>query len=227
MRQPEVSLQAFDDLRTLPVDLTDLDLGDSPPPVAPTTGGKVASWAVWGQPGAGTNTSWSRDLSVLGSYEALAPIIHGRVVFLALNKGVMIKGDPEADWATFHSGTRDYRLARAIQGSERARSVLWGAYMTDFFKGLPTPDGAALRRLLRDLDQDQRDAVTARMVDLFRAELDILGHPRPLLLCLGGEAHRVATKHLADLDPVRVTHYSAAIRQSDYTAELEAVSPDA
>ena len=193
-------------------------LSDTVPTVGADTFAQVASWAVWAPETAG-GTAWSRDLSVL-SYDVLAPVIHHRVVFVALNKGTNPVTESVADWSNFHTGRSDYKLARATAPHE----ILRGAYITDFFKGLPTPDGASLRRLLRSRSPRERRSIVEAMVTLLRRELEILGNPDPLLVALGAEARAWLDEAPHGCQTTGVTHYSAPVAREAYARELAAVA---
>ena len=182
---------------------------------------QVASWAVWAEE-RGPDTSWSRDLSVL-TWDRLRPRIHARVVFVALNMGTARLGRTTADWANFHTGRADYKLARAI-GRFGTRAELEGAYITDFFKGLPTPTAAALRAHLRGLDLRARAETTAAMVALLERELAILESPDPLLVGIGRDAERWLREGMPAYDVVGITHYAHAVATDAYAEQLAAVA---
>lgn len=187
--------------------------------------GQLASWAVWAEPVSGvTGTGWSRDKSVLARYEDLAGIIHADVIFVALNKGKNPIGQTETDWANFHSGRRDYTLAQAIRAADGGMAKLWGAYMTDLYKGLPTRTGTELAEWLDSTRSPTRDQVEKTMCDLLEKEIAILGARDPLLVCLGVPTYAAVSRLMPQRRSVRLTHYS--YRQLDpdkYAAELAAL----
>lgn len=209
-----LSREAYDLLRTETLDRTVPGLGA-------TTFAQVASWAVWAEPTA-DGMAWSRDLSVL-SYDALAPVAHTRAVFVAPNHGVGPGSHDEADWSSFHSGRSDYRLARAL-ATPGAREVLQGAYVTDFFKGLPTPTAADLARHLGRLDAAGRERTVADMARLLRRELEILGADSPLLVGVGRAASEWLRRALPEHRVTRITHYAAAVPSRTYAGELLSVA---
>lgn len=182
---------------------------------------QVASWAVLAEE-RGPDTSWSRDPGIL-TWDRLRPRIHARVVFVALNMGTTRVGQTAADWANFHTGRADYKLARAI-GRPGTREELEGAYITDFFKGLPTPTAAALRAHLRGLDVRARAETTTAMVALLERELAILQRPDPLLVGIGRDAERWLRAGMPTYDIVGITHYAHAVARDAYAEQLAAVA---
>lgn len=186
---------------------------------------QVASWAVWASP-RDPDTRWSRDLSVL-TWDNLSGQLHSHVVFVALNKGVNPVAHAEADWANFHSGRADYKLARAI-GRPGVRDVLVGAYMTDYFKGLPTPTGADLERHLESLTMSERTKTVDAMVALLERELELLGSDeqtsRPLLVGVGRAARTWLEQTMAHRPLASITHYAHAVGQEAYASELAGIA---
>lgn len=192
---------------------------------AETTIGQVGSWAVWAPTTDASDTSWSRDVSAL-SWDRIGKVIHADVIFLGLNKGVASIGDTTVPWSNFHTGKRDYMLAEALRPDDARQTTtgLWGGYMTDFFKGLPTPGADGLRHLLDSMTVDRRQQTIAAMVEIFCEELAIIGATDPLIICLGDDAYSQAREHLSDMRLAKVTHYSAPISRTHYRAEFESLT---
>lgn len=190
----------------------------------------VASWAVWkpivrGKEGVRDR---SHDMSRLGSYDTLTGVLHADVVLVAFNKGLVsstnVDGRPadrEPAWSNFHSGNNDYKLAAAIEeaaheqrvaatvGGRVVRDWFTGAYITDFYKGLPTQGIPQFEEFCDLLDGSTRARVDAEMVRLLRLELDTLG--ATTVVAIGGDVRELLAEHLPD---VRTTtaplmHYAA------------------
>lgn len=205
-----ISREAFESLQHFPVGL-------AAPGNTPLVLAQTASWAVWASRVGVGDTSWSRDTSIL-TYEHLGPLIHVDAVFIALNDGGAERAAALPAWHMFHSGRRDYMLAEAVEGT-----WLWGAYMTDFFKGMPTSTASDLKAHLKGLGSVERRRVERAMADQVRNELDILGGTDPLLIAVGASAHEVVVEHLGQrYRTTRLTHYSARqLRKDTYRAEVE------
>lgn len=127
--------------------------------------GHTSSWAVWPSPatiGTGPLADWisrSGSQDVLGlEDDGVLERLHPDCVFLALNKGKPEKTDSTADWACFHASAQDAKMPKAIWpgGVGEPISPLWGGYMTDLFKGLPTTSGAGLKAMLRTTPRPYR-----------------------------------------------------------------------
>jgi hypothetical protein len=182
--------------------------------------GQVASWAVWDRRRTGrTAADWVSDLTVLDpdAHPALLGMLHTRAVLIALNSGVRDDDGPRAPLSMFHHPVgRDFMLADAIGDTPFA-----GAYVTDFFKGVPTRDGTGLADHLR-----AHPGKVAEDVAALREELVVVGAVRPLLVCLGSQVEPFVREHFGhDHEVVRVTHYSAAIAKSAYRQQFEDLTP--
>lgn len=198
----------------------------------------AASWTVWATDAsdATVKADWARHQPVVKSYlEANATNLPTDVVFVALNWGVRA-GMPIDDWANFHGGSRDYFLADAIRGhvSEDGSVVereplprFRGVYITDFFKGLPTSDGGALKRTAGD-DLEELEELSG---DLLVRELALLGATsETMLIPLGGAARDVVIpfcderQFLTPRDesgvPLEVDHYSYVQKHASFYNKL-------
>lgn len=208
-----LSREAYELLRTETLDQTVPGLG-------PATFAEVASWAVWAAPSA-DGMAWSRDLDVL-AYDQVAPVAHTRAVFVALGSAVApVGGTP--DFASFHTGRGDYRLARAVL-TPGARPALEGAYLTHFFKGTGAATTGDLARHLGRLDVAARERTVAGMAGLLRRELAILGAESPVLVGMGRAVSDWLRRALPEHRVTRITHYAAAIPSRTYAAELLSVA---
>ncbi|NLC98975.1 MAG: hypothetical protein GX678_07850 [Actinomycetales bacterium] len=146
--------------------------------------------------------------------------LHNRVVFVTLNKGSGTVQDPAADWASFHSGTHDYLLAEAI-GQPGIQEVFGGAYITDFFKGLPPSTTGSLNLLLDSLSAIAQARTVQAMEALLERELHILGCERPLLIGVGRDAERWLRKRMNSFRVVGISHYEDVECPDAYARELK------
>lgn len=206
----EISRHAFERLIQTPLSVSEALRGED------IRIAQTVSWAVWASREGATDTSWSRDTSIL-DYDNLAPTIHADAVLIALNDGGAERASSLPAWHMFHSGRRDFMLAEALEDT-----WLWGAFMTDFYKGMPTETGADLERYLDQLGGAKRDEIERVMADQIELELAILGVRDPLLIALGGAAARVVKERLGARYRVeQLTHYSSQqLSKADYRAEV-------
>lgn len=209
-----VNHRAYETLRTETLSAT-------VPWVGSDTFAHVASWAIWADQ-TPADTGWSRDLRPL-TWDFLAGRLHNDVVFVALNKGTNPADLSIADWSNFHTGHADYKLARAVD-QPGVREVLGGAYITDFFKGLPTPTSAALERYLDIQDEGTRGRTVDAMVALLERELAILGCEDPLLVGIGRDAQHWLRQRMGHYRLAEITHYAHAIGAEEYARELAEVA---
>ncbi len=207
----KVSKAAFDQLTQMPI------LNSTGTPTANLRVAQTSSWAVWASREGKENTSWSRDTSIL-HYGFLGDVIHADAVFIALNDGGAERADALPEWHMFHSGARDYMLAEAVEDT-----WLWGAYMTDFYKGMATKTAAELKGHLDSLGATERESLDQLMADQISAELTVLGARDPLLIAIGNDAEKVVRDRFGSQYRVaKLTHYSAQqLRKDDYRAEVK------
>jgi hypothetical protein len=170
--------------------------------------GRYASWAVWGPIGT-TPKSGMGDLSVFES-DAVLSLLNPNVVMLGLNLSKDITLPP---FGNFHAGgsAQDYKTRYAFTNSE-----YYGAYMTDFIKGLQEMDsGKAIKYLRANPKQ------LAESLRIFRDEMTDLGNSQPVILAFGDRAYELAGKHLRPEEYsrlVRLPHYSRRINKEAYKA---------
>lgn len=117
-----------------------------------------ASWAIWDE----TNIE---NVSII---EKHLPDLNPHIVLVGLNPAR--KEDIDQPWKNFHVGRNDYRLMRAFN-----HSYFRGAYMTDFVKGVHTPQANDIRR---ELTGDR----LAHHLNEFRKELELLGNKNYFIL---------------------------------------------
>jgi hypothetical protein len=187
-----------------------------------TSFSKIASWAVWSEPRTDGNgneiapVTASQDRSILNWKHLEAQVRHD-LVFVALNFGRPHGAPaPTEDWANFHGGTQDYRLSRAIRSGDPSRQHVWGAYMTDFYKYLPTEKEKHLEDLLVGGGVSK---INRAMAETLQCELDLLAARDPLLVPIGRKTADVLRQELSseyDVYPGKFPHYSRAPRDTMY-----------
>lgn len=180
-----------------------------------------ASWAVWKENSGEGLVKASNDKSVIASYDVLSEKIHANAVLLGLNSGTFFSSDvSEFPWATFHSGTRDYNLANAVRGT-----IISGAYMTDLYKGLPTRDGGALKKLLTSRGKDGSAKIHEAMRLIFEREMEILGASADVpVICLGLDTYVAFQKIFGKTrNPIFANHYAMAISKEKYSDQFKAI----
>lgn len=144
-------------------------------------GGKFAqygSWALWDAFDTAPQAA-ARSAALIQEWEQVDGLLHNNVVLVALNLGRpdtagLGAGDNrtrhEGAWENFHSGGRDFVLARAIE-----QSPFRGAYITDFYKGLPTRTGREREIYLAERDPAASTLINTVMRSILDREIEILG----------------------------------------------------
>lgn len=173
-----------------------------------------ASWAVWAAP-AGKPKSNMGDLSLLDPDRNpdLLETLRNDIVMMGLN---LSRSFPSQPWGNFHDAAphgQDYKLRFALAGTP-----YWGAYMTDFVKGVVMLKEYALMKYVAE-----NERVIADSVGCLMEEFDDLKCAWPTVITFGHAAHMLAAKYLpisryARL--VRVTHYSQYISKEDYRVSV-------
>jgi len=187
---------------------------------------QYGSWAIW--PDVSVKpVATSQDKSVVNKFSAVEGTAHSNVVLVAYNLGRPAspshgagdgKNHHERLWENFHSGSRDYALARATE-----RTAFRGAYITDYYKGLPTNTTADLRELFKSKGKDWERQVEKAMCSILNYELSIIGAEAVPIVALG-KTDTVPVL-LRNYGPDRVSgarHYSRAGGDS-YRQEFEAL----
>lgn len=180
------------------------------------------SWAVWKKESAGQGPqAASNDMSVLASYEILEDKIHTDVILLALNKGMNPTSLSTAPWANFHSGSRDYNLARALEDTP-----LSGAYITDLYKGLPTKSAAELNKFMDGLSSPDRARINEAMRRIFEREMEIIGASMNVpIICLGDDTLKYFNEIFRGTrEPVFANHYSRAMSREFYSDQMNEIA---
>jgi hypothetical protein len=138
-----------------------------------------ASWAVWAAAHK-TAKSNMEDLGVLDPDRnpRLLALLRNDVVML----GLAISAPLSKPFQNFH-GPRGgaYKIRYAFEDTP-----YYGAYMTDFFKGVVIPEATSARRYVAE-----HPLVVRENVGRFLAELDDLRADRPTILTFGGDAYRL------------------------------------
>lgn len=157
-----------------------------------------ASWAVWSKRTDVGLGKASQDMTVVESYDALKDIIHANVVLLGFNSGTHAPGDGAGQpWANFHCGSRDYLTAYGTVGTP-----LEGAYITDFYKGLPTRDSKELKDKLKAGGPEYEAGINKLMTAVFEREMEIISAgPDVPVICLGLDTYQAFTKAFGDSRP--------------------------
>lgn len=170
--------------------------------------GRVASWAIW----ADSQSSDTSDISMFegDSLVDSIKIMNTRFVFVALNISGPI--DVCKPFGNFHGGKRDFMLRDAIKDT-----VLEGAYMTDIIKFHPDKNASSVTRYFKNNPEK-----LAEHFNTFIDEIDLLGASRDsVLIALGNDAHALLERTGTSLKIVKLTHYAAQIKKSDYRQEVK------
>lgn len=145
--------------------------------------GGYASWAAWAEADK-TAKSNIEDLEVLDPDKnpRLLAILKNDVVMLGLNLSAPLS-EP---FQNFHGPSGGaYKIRYAFEDTR-----YYGAYMTDFIKGVVIPEATSARRYLAE-----HPLVVRENVGRFLAELDDLRADRPTLLTFGGDTYRLAANN--------------------------------
>lgn len=188
---------------------------------------QYGSWAVWNSLDSAPVKA-AQDASLLTEWDRIEGVLHNDVVLVALNLGRPKTAgtgagtgriNHEGAWENFHSGSRDFVLGQATE-----RSPFRGAYITDFYKGLPTYSGAELQDLLRTLSTDDplaSSTIATVMRSILDREINILDAHEAPLVCLGADAHKAVTRaYGSDKIIEHVSHYSGAVERDAYAAQF-------
>ncbi len=172
--------------------------------------GAHGSWAVWAPP-SGAPKSNIGNLDVLDEQAnpALLETLNPGVVMVGLNLSRRFLNEPFRNFHDPSASANDFKVRYAFRDTE-----FWGAYMTDVIKEFVEPLSGTLLNYLRRNPEVVRDHVKS-----LRSELLDLGHPRPLILALGGDAHRLLVDNLCTNEYsllVHLTHYSHRISKEKY-----------
>jgi hypothetical protein len=171
--------------------------------------GLYASWAVWAD-AAYTPKSNMGDLRVLDPdlNPTLLQTLKTDVIMVGLNiskPGIVVE-----PFRNFHAPIGGaYKIRYAFVGTP-----YYGAYMTDFIKGVEMLESGALMRHVRD-----HPSVVQESVAKLYAEYDDLRCHKPTILTFGGDTYRLVAEHVLDdkySRLIRIRHYSDYISPGEY-----------
>ncbi|MDN3904354.1 hypothetical protein [Arthrobacter sp. YD2] len=181
-----------------------------------------ASWAVWSKRTDVGPVKASQDMTVVESYDALKDIIHNNVILLGFNSGTHAPGAGAGQpWANFHCGSRDYLTAYGTAGTP-----LEGAYITDFYKGLPTRNSKELKDKLKAGGPEYEAGINKLMTAVFDREMEIIGAaPEVPVICLGFDTYQAFSKAFGDSRPAfRAPHAGhVALNKAAFADEMRPV----
>ena len=173
--------------------------------------GEIASWAVWAEMGATPRTNIG-DLTIFKREEILETL-NPKILFVGLNISRDDLKDREP-FANFHSNyghAQEYKLRQVLKGTR-----LWGGYLTDIIKDHPDINSAnVLKKLKEDPD------IEIKNVERFKREINDLGVERPIIIALGGAAHKILSRNFKQLIVVKMTHFSARVKLEKYKSEVD------
>jgi hypothetical protein len=172
--------------------------------------GEYASWAVWATASPGKPKSNMGDIRVLDpdTNPGLLETLRNDVVMVGLN----ISRPVSEPFRNFHdpsSSANDFKIRFAFEGTS-----YYGAYMTDFIKGVEIVKSADLLRHL-----EKHPFLEQENTETFVAELTELGCRNPMILAFGAEAHRLVQKNLPRVHYsrlVKLMHYSNYVGTENY-----------
>jgi hypothetical protein len=171
--------------------------------------GGFASWAVWAEASDKPKSNMG-DIRVLDpdSNPALLATLRNDVVMVGLN----ISRPVSEPFRNFHDQSpkaNDFKIRHAFKGT-----AYWGAYMTDFVKGVEMVESASLMRYLKD-----NPSIVGKSVGQFLTELTDLHCVGPTVLAFGDEVHQLIGRNVPSTEYSRLIglpHYSIRIRKDDY-----------
>jgi hypothetical protein len=146
--------------------------------------GGYASWAVWAEADKPAKSNME-DLGVLDPDRnpRLLAILTNDVVML----GLAISAPLSEPFQNFHGPSGGaYKIRHAFEDTP-----YYGAYMTDFIKGVVIPEANSARRYLAE-----HPLVVRENIQRFLAELDDLRADRPTILTFGGDTYRLVANNL-------------------------------
>ncbi|WP_231447100.1 hypothetical protein [Brevibacterium zhoupengii] len=151
---------------------------------------QYGSWAIY--PKVDTKpVSAAQDPSTVNTFAAVEGVAHNNVVLVAFNLGRpknpaqgaevgQLRHNKDRLWANFHSGASDYNIARGTESN-----AFRGAYITDFFKGLPTNNINEFKFLMRSRGEAWRSRIEEAMHTVLDRELSLIGAENSPLVSFG------------------------------------------
>lgn len=172
--------------------------------------GQYASWAVWATASPGKPKSNMGEIRVLDpdTNPRLLETLRNDVVMVGLNISRPVS-EPFRNFHDPNSSANDFKIRFAFEGTP-----YYGAYMTDFIKGVEIVKSADLLRHLKKhpfLEQENTET--------FVAELTELGCRTPMILAFGADAYRLVQKNLPRVHYsrlVKLMHYSNYVGTENY-----------
>jgi len=176
--------------------------------------GLHASWAIWAEE-SDTPTSNMEDLSVFEDRNILSEL-NPNIILVGLNFSVA--GVVQKPFQNFHgTGGGAYKLRYALKGTP-----FWGAYMTDIIKDFPEADSNNVMRYLRN-----NVSLVEENILTFEEEIKDIGSTNPLIVGLGGDAHKILKKHLGSkFNIIKAMHYSHFINKENYKEKIKPLIND-
>jgi hypothetical protein len=177
--------------------------------------GGHGSWAVWAE-ATGPPKSNIGDMRVLDPDRN--PTLLGKLRKDVVMVGLNISRPVLEPLRNFHDARpmgQDYKIRFAFKDTP-----CYGAYMTDFIKGIEMRDSNELIRYLR-----ANPLVEQQQAERFLGELDDLQCDRPTILAFGGRAHELLNKNKnVPRDKysrlIRLRHYADYISPEQYRQEV-------
>lgn len=159
----------------------------------------VASWAVWKDKECPNEKNNIGDVSMFHNpTDELLRQLKTNVVFVGLN----ISKPLEIPFENFHSTSihaHDYKMRYALKDTP-----LWGAYMTDVFKGFEQIDSSKVVSYFRK----NRNELEYHIQEL-RNEISLLSDT-PILIAIGNAAYKVLNDAFNDEFVIyKIPHYSS------------------
>lgn len=190
---------------------------------------QVASWALW-ESRDGTDAHWYEQRDELERLTSGTEIPRTGAVFIGLNAGEFAATQKRPDpWSMFHGSTRggigSGRHGNIRNLADHVRDTpLWGSYMTDFYKNIPSVDEQALKALLDTASAPDKKAMTSLMALIIRDETRVfdIDPNRTAALALGGRtANLVRTSKREWSAIVEMPHYAAYVKAEAFRAKTD------
>ena len=192
---------------------------------------QVASWAVWEERD-GSDNHWYEQRDQLTALTAGTEVPRTGAIFIGLNAGEYAAQAERPDaWSMFHGSTRD-SIGSGRHGNIRnladhiRDTPLWGSYMTDFYKNIPSVDEQVLKALLDTASAPDKKAMTTLMSLIIRDEAAIFGiePATTAALALGGRTANLARTTMRDwADVIEMPHYAAYVKAEVFRAKTDEV----
>lgn len=190
---------------------------------------QVASWAVWEERD-GSDAHWYEHRDQLTALTAGTEVPQTGAVFVGLNAGeYAAQADGHDMWSMFHGSTRNgigaghHDTIRNVADHVRG-TPLWGSYMTDFYKNIPSVDEPVLKALLDTASAPDKKAMTSLMGLIIRDEARVFGIdlPTTTALALGGRTANLVRTSMRDWRSiVEMPHYAASVKAEAFRAAID------